>query len=41
MTFEADELHSMQRLWNNPENLAADTEIESGGDPLQHDGPDS
>lgn len=39
MTFEADELDSMQRLWNNPQNLTADTQIECGGDPVQDDGP--
>jgi hypothetical protein len=38
LTFEADELTSMQRLWNNPENVAPETEPESGGDPIQDDG---
>lgn len=39
MTLEADELASMQRLWNNPQNIAPDTETESGVDTVQDDGP--
>lgn len=28
-----DELESMRRLWNNPQNFATDAEIESSGRP--------
>jgi hypothetical protein len=31
-----DELESMRRLWNNPQNFAADAEIESGGRSSDH-----
>jgi hypothetical protein len=38
IVIEADEVASMQRLWNNPKTRVPETDPESGGDPAQDEG---